>query len=289
MKNRLLNAFAHARRLGRKVFSAYVTLGYPTLGFTQRFVNALEDAGVDILELGFPFSDPLADGPVIQHASEVALRKAVTLDDAFRLGRRLRKESSRLALVFFSYYNPILQRGLKRFANELAASGFDGLISPDLPPDEDTELAHLLREKGIAVIYLAAPTTDPERLRLIAHRSTGFIYYVSLKGVTGMRKMLSRDLASKVRAIKRLTRKPVLIGFGVSNPAQARAAARLADGVIVGSAIVDAISKSGGKTGKVVKFVRALARAIRPGRQVRAAGGSLVRSARATRPDAKSG
>lgn len=264
MKNRLLDAFANARRLGRKVFSAYVTLGYPTLGFTQRFVNALEDAGVDILELGFPFSDPLADGPVIQHASEVALRRAVTLDDAFRLGRRLRRKSSRLALVFFSYYNPILQRGLKQFANELAASGFDGLISPDLPPDEDTELAHLLKEKGIAVIYLAAPTTDPERLRLIAHRSTGFIYYVSLKGVTGMRKMLSRDLASKVRAIKRLTRKPVLIGFGVSNPAQARAAARLADGVIVGSAIVDAISKSGGKTGRVVKFVRALARAIRP-------------------------
>jgi tryptophan synthase alpha chain len=263
VKNRIEAVLAAAEREGRKLFSAYLTLGYPNLKFTEKLIRQFERIGVDFIELGFPFSDPLADGPVIQAASEKVLRKGISMKDGLRLAERLRRSGVKIPLLFFSYYNPIFHFGLDRFAAKIARSGFDGLICPDLPPDEDAFFSRAVKKNGLSMVFLASPTTDEQRLRLIARRSTGFIYYVSLKGVTGIRKSLSRDLGPQVRRIGRLTAKPVLIGFGVSSPAQVREAARHSNGVIVGSAIIDAIRRSGARPAPVVAFVKSLVQAAR--------------------------
>ncbi len=263
MKNRIERIFSQARQKKSKFFCAYLTLGYPSVDFTQRLILELESLGVDLIELGFPFSDPLADGPVIQQASEYALRKRVVFEDALRLARSLRNKGSEIPLIFFSYYNPIFHRGFKRFTVEIKKAGFDGLICPDLPPDEDSFFSNELKRQGISVIYLVAPTTDEKRLRLITQRSAGFIYYVSLKGVTGMRQSLSSDLRKKLARIRRMTVKPILVGFGVSNRSQVKEVCRFADGVIVGSAIVHHIAQSKGKFRKVSHFVRSLLKAAK--------------------------
>lgn len=261
--NRLVRSVSEARKLKRKLFCAYVTLGYPSLDFTRKVIPAIEASGADMIEVGIPFSDPQADGPVIQHASENSLRKGTRAADAFKVCRDLRKKGLRIPMIFFSYYNPIIRFGRERFLRELKSSGYDGLIIPDLPPDEDRLFAAEMRRGGIAQIYLAAPTTKKERLRLVARASTGFVYYVPLKGVTGMRKNTAEGLAGKIREIRKLTNKPVLVGFGVSNPKQAYETAKAADGVIVGSAIVEAIRKSRGNVGTVAGFVLGMVRSAR--------------------------
>lgn len=263
MTNRILARVAEAKRRGEKLFCAYLTLGYPSLSYTRDLIREMEALGVDLIELGFPFSDPLADGPVIQAASEAALRRGVGLADSFRVMRQLRRQGTRVPVIFFSYYNPIFHYGLARFARAMSRSGFDGLISPDLPPDEERELPRLLRERGLSMVYLVAPTTERRRIGEIARRSSGFLYYVSLKGVTGLRPRLARDVAGRVRGIKHLTAKPVLVGFGVSTPAQAREAARISDGVIVGSAIIKAIRDSRGDVKRAARSVRSLVRAVK--------------------------
>lgn len=263
MKNRIKYVLARAKKNRQKVFCAYVTLGYPSLAFTRKLIQRMEALGVDLIELGFPFSDPLADGPVIQRASEHALRKKVVLADALALVQRLRKNGSEIPLIFFSYYNPIHHYGPRRFAQAIARSGFDGVICPDLPPEEDATLPRQLAIHGLAMIYLASPTTAQARLQLVGRRSSGFIYYVSLKGVTGIRKKLSSDLKAQVSRIKRVHSKPVLIGFGVSGPDHVREACRISDGVVVGSAIVDSIGKSRGNIDQVSRFVRHLVLAAR--------------------------
>ncbi len=262
-KNRITQVLSQAAKNRQKLFCAYVTLGYPSLGFTKRIIMEMECAGVDMVELGFPFSDPLADGPVIQRASEYALRKKVSMRDALRLALDLRKKGCGIPLIFFSYYNPILHHGVKRFAAEIRRSGFDGVICPDLPPDEDIFFAREIKKNGLHNIYLAAPTTDMKRLRLITGKSSGFIYYVSLKGVTGIRKALSADLKAQIARIKKVSRKPVLIGFGISSPDHAKKACAVSDGVIVGSAIVNRIEQNKGRIPPVVRFIRRMAQAVR--------------------------
>ncbi len=260
MKNRLLARLRKTRK--GKLFCAYLTLGFPNVKFTEKLFGKLEAAGVDILELGFPFSDPLADGPTIQMASECALRKGVRFCDAFGVMRKARKQGVTLPVLFFSYLNPILHYGIEGFCREAKKSGFDGAIIPDLPIEEGVSVQQIFHQYGLMLVYLVAPTTPPERMKVIAKRSDGFIYYVSVRGVTGARGMIPKDLVSNLRLLKESTRKPVLVGFGVSSGKQARTISAHADGVIVGSAIINQISKSQGKTERVVRFLNEIAEAL---------------------------
>ena len=263
MKNRLIEKIREARRKRRKLFAAFLTLGYPNLRATEKLIEGFAERGVDIIVLGFPFSDPLADGPTIQFSSEAALKKGVTLQDAFRLTQNLRRQGVEIPILFFSYLNPIYHFGIKRFPRMLKKAGFDGLIVPDCPPEEDRELWHRCHASGIAPVFLMAPTTTSARARKIFASSQGFLYYVSLRGVTGARKALPTDLAKNLRRVARLSSKPVLAGFGVSTPKQVRQISKAADGVIVGSAIVERIRRSGGRLNPALDFVASLVRALR--------------------------
>ncbi len=261
--NRIFSKVRACMRSRSKIFCAFLTLGYPNLETTEKLISGFEKEGADLVELGFPFSDPLADGPTIQFSSERALEKKVRFQDAFALVERLRKNACRVPIIFFSYLNPIFHYGLKEFVKEAVRAGFDGLIVPDLPPEEERELAGECHRHKLAQIFLVAPTTEKKRAAAIARRSEGFIYYVSLRGVTGARKNLPSDIARTLHRFNGMFRKPVLIGFGVSNPKQARELAHISQGVIVGSAIVDSLRKSHGRIGPVLKFVREMVRAVK--------------------------
>ncbi|MDD5496268.1 MAG: tryptophan synthase subunit alpha [Candidatus Omnitrophica bacterium] len=263
--NRIDKKFKELKRRKKKAFIAYITAGDPNLAMTERLVSALEYSGVDIIELGIPFSDPLADGPTIQAASQRALEEGVDLDRIFRMVGRIRKRSG-VPLVFMTYYNPVLRHGLTSFAGDCARYGVDGVIIPDLPCEEARDIRKIAACKDIATIFLAAPTSTKERMRRIAKDSRGFIYYVSLTGVTGARKRLPVEIAGKVRQMRNITKTPVCVGFGISNPGQAKAIARISDGVIVGSAIVKLIEKNSKNRknliSKVSGFVKRLAKAV---------------------------
>ncbi len=262
MKNRLLQKINEAKRKKRKLFCAFLTLGYPNVAATEKLIEGFASRGVDLVELGFPFSDPLADGPTIQYSSEAALKRGVAIQDAFRIVGRLRKRGVKIPILFFSYLNPIYHFGLREFPRRLKAAGFDGLIVPDCPPEEDKLLWQKCRETGMASVFLVAPTTRPERAQKIFARSRGFLYYVSVRGVTGARGSLPPDLAGNLRRLKRMSSKPVLVGFGVSSPSQVKRVASLGDGVIIGSAIVEKLRRAGGKLGPVFSFVESLVRSL---------------------------
>jgi tryptophan synthase alpha chain len=259
--NRIDKAFRALKRKGASAFIAYITAGDPDLRTTARLVLELERSGVDIVELGVPFSDPIADGPTIQEASQRALLAGASVRGIFSAVGRLRKRTG-IPIVFMTYYNPILRFGLEPFFAECRRSGVDGVIVPDLPHDEAAPLVRAARRRGVHTIFLAAPTSTGKRIRRIAAMSRGFIYYVSLTGVTGARRALASDLRSNLKRIKAVTGKPVAVGFGVSGAAQARAVAKVADGVIVGSAIVRLIGGRRGAVPRVGRFARTLARAI---------------------------
>jgi tryptophan synthase alpha chain len=259
--NRIDKKFKELDKAKKKAFIAYITAGDPSFSMTEKLVPALERSGVDIIELGIPFSDPLADGPTIQAASERALKAGATLKKAFALVARLRDKAA-CPIVFMTYYNPVLRYGPARFFDSCKSCGVDGVIVPDLPCVEAKELVRLGRKKGVAAIFLAAPTSTDESIRSIAANSSGFIYYVSLTGVTGARSKPAKDIARNVRRIKAVTDKPVAVGFGVFGPAQARAAAAAADGVIVGSAIVNIIAGKKDVVSRVSTFARSLSKAI---------------------------
>ena len=259
--NRIDKKFKDLKKAGRKAFIAYITAGDPSLGMTGKIVLALEKSGVDIIELGIPFSDPIADGPTIQAASGRALAKKASLKKIFAMARNLRRRTE-IPLVFMTYYNPVFKFGLGKFFKTCRAAGIDGVIVPDLSIEEAGEAAALGKKNGIAVIFLVAPTSPRKRIEEIAARSRGFIYYVSLTGVTGARKKLPPELFANVRAIKSVTNKPVAVGFGISNAKQARSIAKVADGVIVGSAIVKIIGEKKDTISRVSKLARSLAGAI---------------------------
>lgn len=259
--NRIDKKFKTLRALGQKAFIAYITAGDPTLAMTERIAIELEKSGVDILELGIPFSDPVADGPTIQAASQRALSGGASLKKIFAMVEGLRRKSE-LPLVFMTYYNPIFRFGIKKFFTTCRTTGVDGVIIPDLPIEESAEAYALGRKSGVAVIFLVAPTTPKERVKRITAKSRGFIYYVSLAGVTGARKRLPSEVLDKVNIVKSVTDKPVAVGFGISTPEQARSIARKADGVIVGSAIVKIIGARKDVVKNVGRFAAAMARAI---------------------------
>jgi len=259
--NRIQRTFKVLRDKSEAASIAYIAAGDPSLSVTKELVMALEDAGVDIIELGIPFSDPLADGPTIQAASGRALKKGATLAKIFRMVAALRKKTA-IPIVFMTYYNPVLHYGVERFCAACAQFGVDGVIIPDLPYDEAGDVIRYARQRGIATIFLVAPTSSKDRIRRIAAASRGFVYYVSLTGVTGARRKLSQEIGNKVREIQSLTKTPVCVGFGVSNPAQARTIAKTADGVIVGSAIIKIIEKNLSDRGALVRSVSRFARSL---------------------------
>jgi tryptophan synthase alpha chain len=235
--DRISQVFKLERDRGRKVFIPFITAGDPDLEITRRLVLLLEKNGADVIELGVPFSDPLADGPVIQRASQRALVGKINLKRICQFVRNLRIHSE-IPIALMSYYNAILHPGLDVSVKMMADAGVDGLICPDLPPEEGEELIDLGHRNGIACIFFLAPTSTQKRIKLVAERSSGFIYYVSITGVTGAREDLPLEIKEHLKQIKLVTDKPVAVGFGVSKPEQAAIISQWADGVIVGSAII---------------------------------------------------
>lgn len=244
----------------------FLTVGDPDLETTARLAISMAAAGADLIELGIPYSDPVADGPTIQAASQRALEHGVRLRDVFEVVRRIRRESA-VPLILFTYCNPVYRYGLERFLSEAAASGADGLLMPDLPPEEATELIETAERHGLCPVFLVAPTSSSERIAKITAASRGFVYLVSAMGVTGTRAELAADLESLIGKVKASGTLPVAVGFGVSTPEQAgQIAAMGADGVIVGSAIVDRIGRLGAAPDlveQVQEFVRSLKQGVR--------------------------
>lgn len=226
------------RAAGQKGFIAFVTAGDPSLSATVEIVRRLEEAGADIVELGIPFSDPLADGRVNQQSATRALAAGTTVSGVLECVRRIRRYSE-IPLLFFSYVNPFMARGLERVTQEAADAGVDGFVALDLPIEEGRQYADLMTRRGMNSIFLVAPTTSTARIRKIAAMASGFVYCVSREGVTGAQRRLSRQALELLRRTRRCTKLPVAIGFGISTPEQARLAAHAADAVIVGSAIVE--------------------------------------------------
>jgi tryptophan synthase alpha chain len=238
--NRIDKKFRELRR--RPAFIPYLTAGYPDLLTTEKLIYKLKEAGADIIELGVPFSDPVADGLTIQASSQWALNRGVTLKKILKLVRRLRKKTP-LPIVLMSYYNPVLHYG-KKFLKEAAAAGVDGLIIPDLPVEESVALSQAAAASSLNLILLAAPTTPTPRLKKIISLTRGYLYYVSLTGVTGERKQLPAGLQGQLKYLKKISRTPVAVGFGFSRPAQLKKIKNLVGGVIVGSAIIGVMSKN---------------------------------------------
>lgn len=243
MENRIIQLFKHTREKGKKALIFFITAGYPDWQTNEAIIYTLAENGCDVLELGVPFSDPIADGPTIQRSSERALRQGVTLKEILAYVARLRKRLN-IPIVLFSSFNPLLKYGLSELVLTAKQTGVDGILCPDLPPEEASELEILCQQAGMCLIYLLAPTTPIERKKMIADKSSGFIYYVSLKGVTGAREWLGPDIAEQIREIKNITEKPVVVGFGISRPEHTRLVAEAgADGAVVGSALIDLIEK----------------------------------------------
>jgi tryptophan synthase alpha chain len=236
--SKIQNAFKNG-----KAFIAFLTAGDPTLQKTEEYVLAMAQAGADLIEIGIPFSDPVAEGPVIAAANIRALSAGATLPRIFETVRALRKKTD-VPLVFLTYLNPVFKYGYEKFFTECAASGMDGIIIPDLPFEEKNEITGIAKKHGVDLITLVAPTSS-ERIRTLTADAGGFVYLVSSLGVTGVREQISTDISAMVREIRSVTETPVAVGFGISSPAQAKDIAQAADGVIVGSAIVRIIEKYG--------------------------------------------
>jgi tryptophan synthase alpha chain len=240
---RISKRFAALRESGELGIVAYITAGDPTLEATHKFVLALADAGADVIELGIPFSDPLADGPTIQRASERALKAGTTLAQVIDLVREIRK-SSEVPIVLFSYYNPVLQLGLEKFASTAAIAGADGVLITDLTPEEADDYRQVLATHHLDTIFLGAPTSTDDRLAKIATASSGFLYLISRTGVTGAKDALPDDLPALLRRVRNVTQLPIAVGFGISLPGHVSVLGGLADAAVVGSALVSEIEKA---------------------------------------------
>jgi tryptophan synthase alpha chain len=263
--NRIEECFARLKRKGKKGFIVYIGAGDPNLDATRRLALAFDKVGVDILELGVPFSDPLADGLVNQLAAQRGLESGTTPPKVLETVAAIRKQSQ-IPIVLYIYFNLIHRAGMEQFIQKAAKAGVDGMLVLDLPPEESANYETLMRKAGLCHIYLVAPTTPEKRMEFIVKRGSGFIYYISREGVTGMQAQVAADLAQQVAKIRAHTTLPVAVGFGVSNPKQAGLVARDADAVVVGSAVVNQIAQHG-KSPELVKrvgeFVKSLATAVK--------------------------
>jgi tryptophan synthase alpha chain len=244
MSSRIESTFARLKEEGRTGFIAYVTAGYPDLGSTPGLVKALIDGGADVIELGIPFSDPLADGPTVQGSTFRALQQGVTIGDCLEVVSQLRAAGMDAPIIFMGYINPVLAYGLDRFAADAAAAGADGMIPVDVPPEEADALQAAFEKAGLSTIFMLAPTSTEERIQAVAKRASGFIYCVSVTGVTSARADLPPDLAEFISRVRNHTNLPLAIGFGISQPEHFEAVGRIADAAVIGSAIIEEITKS---------------------------------------------
>ncbi len=263
--SRIKNTFSRLKKKNEKALIPYIMAGDPDIGTTKALILEMEKAGCDIIELGAPFTDPLADGPTIQKAAIRSLKNHTGIKDVLGLVEDVRRVS-KIPLILMTYYNLIFKYGEEQFAVDAAAAGLDGLILPDLPPEEAGTLIHAAKKAGLDTIFLIAPTSTEERIKLISRVSQGFIYYVTLTGVTGAKTGMSDTIKDAIRKIKEFSDKPVAVGFGISTPGQAAQAALWgADGVIVGSALVKVIEENIGKSDMVsgtADFVKSLKQGV---------------------------
>ena len=258
MSARISNAFAKASREQRAAFIPFIMGGDPNVEACARLLSALPGAGADIIELGIPFSDPMADGKVIQAAGLRALKAGATLKNVLELARKFRAEHAETALVLMGYYNPIYRYGIQKFARDAHASGVDGVIIVDLPPEEAGEVLPPLEQAGIALIRLIAPTSIPDRLPLLTKNASGYLYYISIAGITGAGAAATEEIAKNIAAIREVTNLPIAVGFGIKTAEQVKAIGNIADGVVVGSALVEAIARHQGDPAHVMEFVASL-------------------------------
>ncbi|MEK6680488.1 MAG: tryptophan synthase subunit alpha [Nitrospirota bacterium] len=262
-QNRIEEAFKRLKEKNQKALIPFITAGDPDLDKTGELVMAMEKAGADIIELGVPFSDPIADGPIIQRASYRALKGGVSLRKILGLVKDLRRETS-VPIVLMTYYNPVFKYGLSEFVKDAVGAAVDGIIVPDLPPEEGRGIIEEGMKAGLDTIFLIAPTSTRERIKMISALSRGFIYYVSLTGVTGARESLPTEVEESVKRIKKATDKPIAVGFGISTAEQAKRIASFADGVIIGSAIVGLIERNTGNP-DLVRIVSDFVREVKGG------------------------
>lgn len=264
--NRIDQKFAELRKQGRKGFIAYICAGDPDLDSTAELAVALEKAGVDILELGIPFSDPLADGVVNQEAAQRALAKGATVDKVLKTIQKIRQMGCTVPIVLYTYYNPIFHYGLEKFIRDARHSGIDGLLNLELPPEEADAFDREMRKHELHTIFLIAPTSSEERIEKISDKASGFIYYVSREGVTGERSSMENSIDSMLKKIRKHSKLPVVVGFGISKPEHVREIASVADAVVVGSSIVKKIGEIGDKPNLIAdvsEHVRALVEPLR--------------------------
>jgi tryptophan synthase alpha chain len=275
-QQRLDSCFARLKAEDRAAFVAYVMAGDPDPQTSLEILQGLPAAGADIIELGFPFSDPMAEGPPIQRAAQRALKQGMTLQGTLDLVRRFREGDRETPIVLMGYLNPLLSRGYARFAREAAEAGIDGLIVVDCPPEESDPLADPLEAEGVSLIRLATPTTDDKRLPVVLRRTSGFVYYVAVSGVTGVKEADADAVRPAVERVRRASGLPVAVGFGIRTPERAAAVARIADAVVVGSALVDVIAAALAEfpaapaepaKRKVLAAAAALAQAVRHARR----------------------
>ncbi len=258
MKSRITKKFVSLRKEGKKALIPFITAGDPTLAQTEKIVYALEEAGADIIELGIPFSDPMADGPVIQASYERALKNKITLNDVLGLVKKIRKKSQ-ITLLLMGYYNPIFVMGCAAFAKQAGESGVDAVLIVDLPPEEAGELRGELKKNNVNLVHLLAPTSDAPRITKAVKSGSGFIYYVSLTGVTGATLNVTPEIKNQIGLIRRQTSLPIAVGFGVSTPEHVSRLAPYADGVVVGSALVKIIAAVSGKKDGLSRISRLIA------------------------------
>jgi len=272
--DRIDRRFEALKAEGRAAFVAYVMAGDPDAETAFEILNGLPAAGADLIELGFPFSDPMAEGPPIQRASQRALKAGMTLNGTLDLVRRFREGDDATPLILMGYLNPLVTHGLERFASDAAAAGVDGLIIVDCPPEEAGPLADVLDAERVALIRLATPTTDAARLKVVVSRTSGFVYYVSVAGVTGVKEADAAAVAPQVERVRAASGLPVAVGFGIRTPERAAAVARVADAAVVGSALVEeiaaALERNEPSPPKVLETARHLAQAVHEARLQRA-------------------
>lgn len=261
----IAKTFSSVRTEKRAALMPYFTLGYPTSDLSREIIASIASAGADLIELGIPFSDPLADGPTIQRSTQVALENGISVQRCLDLIGSLRQHGVTQPLLLMGYYNPILAYGVSRFVAAAASAGVDGFIIPDLPLEEADDMESLCRDHQLALVHMLAPTSTDERVQAVANRTSGFAYLVSLTGVTGARQALSDGLASFVGRVKRVARLPLAVGFGISTPEQAREVGGIADGVIVGSALIGTVDQAEDPCQGAHEFVRAFRSALENG------------------------
>ena len=240
----------------------YFTIGYPDYETSLDVITACVDAGADLMELGMPFSDPLADGPTIQHSTQVALENGITVKDCLKAVAELRENGVKIPLILMGYINPVLAYGMEKFVTDAAQAGASGFIIPDMPPSEAKEMTEFCEKSGLDIIFLLPPNSSDERMRVVTELSRGFVYLVSVLGITGERDALPVALSAFVAKVRKLTQKPLAVGFGISTPEQAAAVGEVADGVIVGSALIKAVGQADDPVGAAREFVQNLKEAL---------------------------